>query len=346
MLNDVSPFIDEVDVNHIKRILTQGCPLQINFEETSDMKATIIEKVNQATFKTYPEIVTKTMNKEDRHSRMLQVKLWVLHFSAWCRATVQGMQVKPGKNPRIIFDASTKSYPHRVILNEIMTTEFKANINFGQAKMNLLTRIYNWRVANPKSKIYLALTDITACFQFLWIHADVTGAFGFVANNLYFLATSMVFGSNTSVSSWEPFRRAIENLIPAVYLMREDLVIKHKNLLDMLTWGVVGSVDGIDLVQAIQCPLNPGITSLDKPLEVYIYVDDILASAVGKKNILRLFAAIIEAIFTVCDRSNIEIRQCPLSLKKWEELIIGTVQTILGLTIDTNKLTVGITQEY
>jgi hypothetical protein len=128
--------------------------------------------------------------------------------------------------------------------------------------------------------------------------------------------------------------------------MREDLVIKHKNLPNMLTWEVVGSVDGVDLVQAIQCPLNPGITALDEPLEAYIYVDDTLASAVGKKNILRLLAAIIEAIFTVCDRSNIKIWQCLLSLEQWEELIIGTVQTILGLTIDTNKLTVGITREY
>jgi hypothetical protein len=255
------------------------------------------------------------------------------------------MQVKPGKKTRVIFDASTKSYLHKVVLNEIKATEFEANIDFGQAKIKLLTRIYNWKVANPKCKIYLALADITACFQFPRIHADMTGAFGFVADNLYFLATSMVFGSNTSASSWEPFRRTIENLIP-VYSMREDLVIKHKNLLNMLTWEVVGSVDGVDLVQAIQCPLNPGITALDKPLEAYIYVDDILASAVGKKNILRLLAAIIKAIFTVCYRSNIEIRQCPLSLKKWEEIITGTVQTILGLTIDINKLTVGITWEY
>jgi hypothetical protein len=155
----------------------------------------------------------------------------------------------------------------------------------------------------------------------------------------------MVFRSNTSTSCWEPFRRAIENLIP-VYLMRKDLVLKHKKLLDMLIWDLFGSVDGAELVQAIQCPLNPGVNDLDEPLEVYIYVDDILASAVGKKNILRLLAAIIEAIFTVCDCSNIEIRQCPLSLEKWEELVIGTVQTILGLTIDTNKLTVGITWEY
>jgi hypothetical protein len=124
------------DVNHIKQILMQGCPLQINFEEILNMKATIIEKGNQATFKTYPEIVTKTMNKEDRHSHVLPVKLWVLHFSWWYQATAQGMQVKLRKNPLVIFDASTKSYPHEVVLNEITMTEFKANIKFGQAKIN------------------------------------------------------------------------------------------------------------------------------------------------------------------------------------------------------------------
>ena len=61
---------------------------------------------------------------------------------------------------------------------------------------------------------------------------------------------------------------------------------------------------------------------------------------------LRLLAATIEAIFTVCDRPHIEVRQCSLSLEKWDELMVSTVQTVLGLTVDTNKLTVGITPEY
>jgi hypothetical protein len=172
-----------VVAKHIERILMQGCPSQINFEETLDMKMTIIEKGNQTTFKMYPETVTKPINKEDRHSHVLPVKLWVLYYSVQCQAMAQGMQVKPGKNPRVIFDASTKSDPHKVVLNEITTTEFEANIDFGQAKIKLLTRIYNWRVANPSRKIYLALADITAFFQFLRIHTDVTGAFGFVADN-------------------------------------------------------------------------------------------------------------------------------------------------------------------
>ncbi len=345
ILRDVSPHVDETNVVHIKRILTQGCPA-ISFEETTAMKASIIMKGNQATFQMYPEIVTKRMNKEDRHSHLLPMKLWVLHFSPHCRHMAQGMQVKPGKNPRIIFDASTKSHPHEVVLNKITTTEFKANITFGLAKLKLLQRIYNWRVSHQASKVYLAPTDITACFCFPRIHPDVRGAFGFMAKNLYFLATSMVFGSNTSASSWEPFRKAIEALL-IEYLTRSDLIKKHKHLLDMLVWEDNNTWTR-DLVQAVKCPLSPGIPDLDGNLEAYIYVDDILASATArnKNNILRLLIAIIKAIFTICDCPNVELCQCPLSLEKWMELVVGLVQTVLGLTVDTNRLTVGITQEY
>jgi hypothetical protein len=109
----------------------------------------------------YPEIVSKTMNKEDKHSH-LPVKLWVLHFSPYCHHTAQGMLVKPSKNPRVIFDASKKGDPHEVVLNEIMTREFEANIAFDLAKLKLLQGIYNWRVSQPKSIIYLALADICA----------------------------------------------------------------------------------------------------------------------------------------------------------------------------------------
>jgi hypothetical protein len=223
ILRDVLSRVDDTDAAHIERILTQGCPSRLSFEETSEMKPYIIEKGNQATFKMYPEIVTKMMNKEDRHSHLLLVKLWVLHFSPWCRHTAQGILVKPGKNPCVIFDASTKGHPHEVVLNDVTTTKFEANITFGMAKLKLLQQIYNWRVSHPTSIIYLALVDITACFRFPRIHPDLTGAFGFMAEGLYFLATSMVFGSTASASSWEPFRRAIKSLI-IDYSTRLDLI--------------------------------------------------------------------------------------------------------------------------
>jgi hypothetical protein len=162
---------------------------------------------------------------------------------------------------------------------------------------------------------------------------------------MYFLVTSMVFGSNTSASSWEPFQRAIEALI-IEYSIRIALIKKHKDLLITLVWDDENSIIP-DLVQAVKCPLKTGIPDLDGNLEAYIYVEDILASAVNKQNILRLLAAIIKAIFTVCNCPNIEVVcQCLLSLEKWEELVISLVETVLGLTIDTNRLTVGSTLKY
>ncbi len=154
----------------------------------------------------------------------------------------------------------------------------------------------------------------------------------------------MIFGSNASASSWEPFRRAIQSLIP-VYLMRTDLISNHKILLDMLVWED-GDTPTCKFVQAVKCRINSGIPDQHGPLEAYIYIDNILASAVGKQMMLRLLAAVIEAIFTVCGRAMIEHRQCPLSIKKWNELVVGSVQTVLGLTGDTNRMTVGITPEY
>ncbi len=113
----------------------------------------------------------------------------------------------------------------------------------------------------------------------------------------------------------------------------------------MLVWED-GETPARALIQAVKCPINPGIPDQHGPLEAYIYVDNIFASVVGKQMMLRLLAAIIEAIFTVCGCAMIEHRQCPLSIKKWNKLVVGPVQTVLGLTVDTNRMKVSIMPKY
>ncbi len=99
--------------------------------------------------------------------------------------------------------------------------------------MQLYTDIYNTRISYPTLTILLAMVDVKACFRFPCIHADLTGAFGFLAGGYYNLATAMVFGSTAYTSSWEPFRRAIQALT-VVYAHRCDLIKKHKNSLTYL----------------------------------------------------------------------------------------------------------------
>jgi hypothetical protein len=83
--------------------------------------------------------------------------------------------------------------PNEVVLNHITTMDLEADINFGQANMKIFINIYNWRVSFPCKPMYLILVDITACFLFPRISADITGAFVFLADGFYFLFTGHVF---------------------------------------------------------------------------------------------------------------------------------------------------------
>jgi len=60
----------------------------------------------------------------------------------------------------------------------------------------------------------------------------------------------------------------------------------------------------------------------------------------------QVLAALIEAIFVVLGPPEIDKRQCPLALDKWLELIVGPVQTFLGLTVDTRRMMVSIPRHY
>ena len=99
------------------------------------------------------------------------------------------------------------------------------------------------------------------------------------------------------------------------------------------------------ITPAFACEINKGIFTADgtkKDLPARIYVDDALLLGWSKQQILMRLAALIEAIFVVMGKPDTLIRQCPLAMDKWSELIVGPVQTMLGLDINTYRLTIGI----
>ena len=158
------------------------------------------------------KIVAQTINKEDRNSHLVPLHGWVCKIAPNCRHTSQGLVQKIGSNPRAVWDGTTKPSPTDVVMNDVTPTEDEADITFGMAKLLFYQYLYNLRISFPDDVIFLALADVKACFRFPRVHPDLTGAFGFMAQDLYCLATAMVFGSNTSAVCWEPFRRAIEAL--------------------------------------------------------------------------------------------------------------------------------------
>jgi hypothetical protein len=62
----VSPYIDDVNCEHIKQVINLGCPSHINFEEDYNNKCKVLQKGNQQTFLQFPEVTAKAMNKEKK----------------------------------------------------------------------------------------------------------------------------------------------------------------------------------------------------------------------------------------------------------------------------------------
>jgi hypothetical protein len=120
-----------------------------------------------------------------------------------------------------------------------------------------LMDIYNMRISYPTATILLGLADVKVCFRYPRIHADLTGAFGFIADELYNLATAMVFGSTALASSREAFRQVIKALMKVI-ANRPNLVVKHKTFINMLKWEEIDP--SAKLNSTFTCIINRGIS--------------------------------------------------------------------------------------
>ncbi len=330
----------------MKWILLGGCPAQLDFEEPLSNKIEMIECGNSKSFNNNTALVLKTMNKEDRYSHLIPLDEIMCCFSPYCRYTTQTMVIKAGKSDHLCWDGSTTIKPTDIVMNQVTPMTREAPITFGHVRMQLYINIYNTRVSYPTSVILLSMADVKACFCFPCIHTDLTGAFGFLARGYFNLATAMVFGSTASTSSWEPFRHAIQAL-SVVYAHCRDLIKKHRKFLDMISWATLDPAP--DLARVIPCLINTGV--LDDQgnkvlLPARIYVDDALMLAISKEYMEQVLAALIKAIFAVMGTPDTSVRQCSLALDKWEKLHVAPIQTMLGLVINTNRMTVSVPDDY
>ena len=349
-LAQAAPHVHPEDLAHMRRILLDGCPAELRFHEPLSNKLLMIHRGNSKAFNENPDLVLKTMNKEDRYSHLIPLDTALCLFSPYCRHTTQTLVMKPGKADRLCWDASTTKLPSDIVLNAITPTKNEPPITFGFIKKQLYIDLYNTRVSYPDKTILLAMADIKACFRFARVSADLTGALGFIAGGYYNLATAMVFGSTASASSWEPFRRAIQAL-SMLFADRPELVKKHKTFLDMIRWDPVDESlpSNLPITPAIPCALNKGI--LDDQghraaLPARIYVDDALMLAPDRAQMELTLSALIEAIFVIMGRPDIQVRQCPLALDKWVDLVVGPRQVMLGLIVDTTAMTVSLPEAY
>ncbi len=283
------------------------------------------------------------MNKEDRYSHLFLMDWLLCKLSPYLCHTTQIIVIKDGKNNRIVWDGLTVTQPTDIVMNQVTPVAQEAPVTFGHVKIQIYTDIYNTRISYPTATILLGLADVKACFRYPRIHADLTGAFRFILDGLFNLATAMVFSLTASASSWEAFRQAIKALMK-VFANRPDLVARHKKFINKLKWEEIDPSTKLTPVTINRGIMDDAGNRINLPTR--IYVDNALMLALNVDHLKMVLAATIEAIFIVMGEPDVAVRQCPLAMDKWLELVIGPKQTMLGLIIDTNRLTVAIPHKY
>ncbi len=141
----------------MKRILLDGCPAQLNFEEPLSNKIEMIGCGNSKSFNNNTDLVLKTMNKEDRYSHLILLDEIMCHFSPYCCHTAQTMVIKAEKSDRLCWDGSTTIKPTDIVMNQVTPITREAPITFGHVKMQMYIDIYNTRITYPTFIILLAM---------------------------------------------------------------------------------------------------------------------------------------------------------------------------------------------
>ncbi len=285
------------------------------------------------------------MNKKDHYSHLVPMDPLLCKLSPYLCHTMQSIVIKDGKNNRIVWDGLTVTQLTDIVMNQVTPVAQEAPVTFGHVKSQIYTDIYNMRISYSTATFLLGLAAIKACFRYPGIHTDLTGAFGFIADRLYNLATAMIFGSTASASSWEASRQAIAiKALTKGFANRPDLVIRHKTLIDMLKWEEIDpsakSLLHFLVPSIVVLWMMPGIGLLFLPAYMLTMQKCWLLT------LKVVLAATIKAIFVVMGEPDVAVRRCPLAMDKWLELVIGPKQTMLGLIIDTNRLTVAIPPKY
>ena len=127
----------------------------------------MIHRRNLKSFNESPDLVLKTMNKEDRYSHVLPLNELLCTFSPYCCHTMQTLVIKLGKNDRLCYDATTTRLPTNIIMNQVRPTANKSPITFGLVKHQFYIDLYNMRVSYPYMTILMGTADIKAIYTYI-----------------------------------------------------------------------------------------------------------------------------------------------------------------------------------
>jgi hypothetical protein len=347
ILSQVQGLLDQKTYEHFKRILCDGCPGVFNEEASYAQYKEMYLYGNHKSVEQNLEKVMLTMNKEDRKDHVLTFPAWIAEFVPDLMLTAQGFVMIPGKNDRLVFDASfilsllSQPFNHLIDMND------EPEIVFGEAWKHYLTWIYNLRITYPNLEIYLMDDDVTAAFRQPKYHPNVISGKAFIIGGYLFVPTGLTFGDCSSPPSWEPFAAARMALSTKLSRGLEP-VPAYQDYMDMVTFAPPPPPGTIFAV-ARPDRFNPGITipsdGTNPAVPFPMHVDDGLYAAVGEPWMRYLMRCSIEGLVRVMGGNEPDLRADQPDRVKFSRETVSHTRCQLGYITNTRTMMVTIPED-
>ena len=329
----------------IKRILTVGAPRFLSGELSRKNFLDYWRYGNHSTMDTEITNLKKVLNKEDKHKYMFSLPFWTTRFIPNLHLSPQGLIQKPGKEDRLVNDASHLRTFDSTCLNMLTNPEKEPEIEYGSAFKDYLTYIYDLRITHPHVDLLTYSDDVSGAFRWPRLNPYIAPSMAYKLLDCINIPAGQVFGNNASAQNFEPIAKARKILAKKLFT-DNSLVNKHNTILENVRFCDPPSRD-TRFVQSKPCNIRKGCHDENGNLKnptLFMFVDDSLMCET-RTRIMPLLAASIESLFQVMGEDDPEIRRSNLSMEKYYQMECSYTQVQLGIVVDTRKMTVRMTPE-
>jgi hypothetical protein len=329
----------------LRRVLVDGCPAIFNTEGTAKEFQEMYAYGNHPTVTGNLAKVMKTMNKEDRKDHVLTFPAWVAPFIPHLMITPNGFVVKPGKNDRLVFDASFMLHLLSRPFNQFIDLADEPDIVFGEAWIQFLVSIYNLRITFPDLEIYLMDDDVASAFRQLKYNPNIISAKGILIDMFLFIATGLTFGDRSSPPSFEPIARTCIAVSTELSAGRHP-VPEFPEYLDHVRF-TPPPPPGLRFTPARADRYNPGVPhqpdgSSQFPVTYKMHVDDNLYAAAGVDHMRWAMRCSIAGLQAVFGANDPDLRPCQPDMEKFFQHLVSYERRQLGFVTNTRTMTVTI----
>ena len=161
------PHVDPETIEVFQRVMTTGCPAHFNAETTRSNAMTYLRHGNSSSVSKHQSLVASALLKEYRNNYAVPLPSWVARFLRHVFFTPIHILDKPGRAPRLVFDALKRHEPTSQSVNNMTSTHSGCEMDcaYGDVLLRLLTRIWNLRITYPDQDIVLHCNDVKSCFR-------------------------------------------------------------------------------------------------------------------------------------------------------------------------------------